>query len=70
MKYDLFGSVESRANMFQERLLLTQQRLLRSGQFTLKGLNRKSNAVASNKDGIHEVRFFIVIILQITNFNH
>jgi hypothetical protein len=29
--YRLHGSVESRASMFRERLLLTQQRLLRSG---------------------------------------
>ena len=35
---DLHASVESRARMFRERLVLTQLRLLRSGQFVLKGM--------------------------------
>lgn len=46
--YSLLGSTESRANMFRERLLFTQQRLLRSELFTLRGL--KANKSLKNRD--------------------
>lgn len=49
--YNLYGSVDSRSNMFRERLLLTQQRLLRSGLFIQRGI--KSNA--SNNKEVHEL---------------
>eukprot|EP01036_Dinobryon_divergens_P024299 gene24299-32735_t len=55
VKYSFFGPVESRANMYKERLFLTQQRLLRSGQFSLKGLGKGvKNSSSENKD-IHEI---------------
>ena len=38
----LLGTVESRAQMYRERLLLTQQRLLRSELFVLKGMGNTS----------------------------
>jgi hypothetical protein len=37
------GDVNSRATMYRERLLLTQQRLLRSELFTLRGLKAQTN---------------------------
>eukprot|EP01041_Mallomonas_annulata_P009213 gene9213-19109_t len=37
-KCRLHGTVESRAQMYRERLLLIQQRLLRSGGFALRGM--------------------------------
>ena len=42
--------------MYKERLFLTQQRLLRSGQFSLKGLGRgvKASSNDNNRD-MHEV---------------
>lgn len=42
-KYTFLGDVNSRATMYRERLLLTQQRLLRSELFTLRGLKSQSN---------------------------
>lgn len=38
----ILGNTASRTNMFRERLLLTQQRLLRSELFTLRGLSSKA----------------------------
>jgi DNA polymerase epsilon subunit 2 len=37
--FKILGTVESRAQMYRERLLLTQQRLLRSDVFTLHGFS-------------------------------
>jgi DNA polymerase epsilon subunit 2 len=55
-QYQLHGPVESRARMFRERLLFTQQRLLRTGEFCLKGMNtaNKSQA-AANASEKHEL---------------
>lgn len=41
--YKLHGSVESRARMFRERLLHTQQRLLRSGMFVTRTMGQGYN---------------------------
>jgi hypothetical protein len=45
---DIFDDVEARSGMFRERLLIIQQRLLRSDLFTLKGIRNTSNN-SSNK---------------------
>lgn len=39
--YSLHAPAESKAKMFRDRLLLVQQRLLRSGNFTVKGMSGK-----------------------------
>ena len=51
----LLGNTASRSNMYRERLLLTQQRLLRSELFTLRGLSSKSkNGHASHSHNTQE----------------
>ena len=40
--YKIHGDVFSRANMYRERLILTLQRLLRSGTFVMSGLTRRT----------------------------
>eukprot|EP00981_Chlorochromonas_danica_P000253 scaffold61_cov180-Ochromonas_danica.AAC.5 len=40
VKYDILAKMEARAGMYRERLLLTQQRLLRSELFTLRVRHR------------------------------
>lgn len=49
--YRLHGSVDSRAKMFRERLLFTQQRLLRSGLVVTRtmGQGHSDTSVSSNK---------------------
>lgn len=42
--YQLLGTVNSRANMYRERMLLVQQRLLRSGRYSFKGVRSGSSA--------------------------
>jgi len=56
-KYQLLGNAESRAAMYRERLLFTQQRLLRSELFTLKGLGNSAplRGGAGNNNAVHEV---------------
>jgi len=58
-KYQLLGTADSRAAMYRERLLFTQQRLLRSELFTLKGLgNAAPGRNGANKDNaVHEVLY-------------
>lgn len=41
--YLLHGSAESRANMYRDRITFVQQRLLRSGQFSMRGINNNLN---------------------------
>ena len=56
--YSLHGSVDTRAQMFRERLLLTQQRLLRSGLFVMRGMGSTSNTAHStkvDKGEVHEL---------------
>ena len=56
-KYSLHGNVSSRASMYRERLLLTQQRLIRSGNFTMKGMESYSGTASStdNQSGKFEL---------------
>jgi hypothetical protein len=57
-QYQLLGTVESRANMYRERLLLTQQRLLRSELFALKGMGNSTLTTKhkGTNQMVHEVR--------------
>lgn len=57
--YQLLGTVESRANMYRERLLLTQQRLLRSELFALKGMGNSTLTSRHNgsNNPVHEVQY-------------
>ena len=60
-EYSLFGDAEDRANMYRERLVMTLQRMLRSGMFSAKGLGAAGvgpPANAQNESGKHEVRFY------------
>ena len=50
--YSLHGSVESRSRMYRDRLLLMQQRLLRSEEFCLRGMSSAASAL-----GKYEVNF-------------
>jgi DNA polymerase epsilon subunit 2 len=52
--YALHGTAESRARMYRERLLFTQQRLLRSGLFVMRGMGDKNQNNRSNPDA-HEL---------------
>ena len=60
---NLYGNVETRAHMFRTRLLMVRQRLLRSGDFRLRGsrgvrVNSGSNSNASDAMGeqsVHEI---------------
>lgn len=58
-KYSILGTADSRAQMFRERLLLTQQRLLRSELFVLRGMSSNTISGASvGADGsgdVHEL---------------
>jgi DNA polymerase epsilon subunit 2 len=45
--YNLHGTVETRAHMFRERLLMTQQRLLRSGMFAMRGMGGAASSSSS-----------------------
>jgi hypothetical protein len=58
-QYQLLGTVESRANMYRERLLLTQQRLLRSELFALKGMGNSTLTTKhkGTNQMVHEVSF-------------
>lgn len=49
--FKILGTVESRAQMYRDRLLLTQQRLLRSDVFTLHGFSGNSST-KRNADGL------------------
>lgn len=55
------GGVESRSQMYRERLLLTQQRLLRSGLFVMRGMGSSAGTMkAANNKGagggdVHEL---------------
>ena len=55
--YTLHGTVDTRAQMFRERLLLTQQRLLRSGLFVMRGMgsSSSSNNTKAGKGEVHEL---------------
>lgn len=46
--YKLHGNAEHRANMFKQRLLFTQQRLLRSKMFSLRGSSTNRNSSSSS----------------------
>ena len=60
---NLYGNVETRAHMFRTRLLMVRQRLLRSGDFRLRGsrgvrVNSGNNSNASDAMGeqsVHEI---------------
>jgi hypothetical protein len=62
--YQLFGDVESRANLFRERLLIIQQRLLRLEWITLKGLKPKGNQATSEVSVLLQC---LVIILRLNS---
>ena len=55
----LFGDAHSRGEMFRERLLLTQQRLLRSGLFVARGI---SSSLSNARSDAYEVPFLRVRI--------
>jgi hypothetical protein len=57
----MFGDVNSRAEMFRQRLLLTQQKLLRSGLFVTKGLT--SNAGRSDASEVAKERCCLLSLL-------
>jgi hypothetical protein len=58
----LLGTVESRASMYRERLVLTQQRLLRSELFALKGMGNSTltSKHSSSNGPVHEVCVYTV----------
>lgn len=47
-KFQIHGDAECRANMYRQRLLLMQQRLIRSKHFTLRGRSRGTSSVGQN----------------------
>ena len=49
--YRIHGGVESRANMYRERLQLTLQRMLR-GSFVMKGISNKKELAADTYEVI------------------
>ncbi len=53
-KVNLIGDTLSRANLFRERLLLAQQRLLRSELFTLRGLSSSKSKSTSHSTHGHQ----------------
>ena len=50
-EYSLFGTTEDRAGMYRDRLMVTLQRLLRSGMFTARGLGTAGTVRGSSTDG-------------------
>jgi hypothetical protein len=57
---EMLGTIQDRANMYKERILLGRQRLLRSGKFTIKGM---SAIVSGQKhDQGHEVKLCLLSI--------
>ncbi len=75
--YTLIGNVDSRAKMYRERLILTQQRLLRSGNFYYRGLNKNHNSsdkieisTIDSLLGTHGPKFLLGYLTQVFHFNH
>ena len=69
--YSLHGPAESKAKMFRERLFLVQQRLFRSGNFTVKGMTRRGTddskleiATVDSLLGVSATRVLVGFLVQ------